>query len=184
MPSAGGHRDGRDAAAGDPSSYEGLPPVGTLNGGGPPTPRWAGGTPTGTPAWWWATADPSRTKWGGPTSRSAPMSRSAAIRPSSTARSASAGTPGPPIRLHLRRSPRSVQTGGHTRPHQQTRTHPHNTSTPSRPHTLRAVRSGLTPALTLTRWWTAWSNAPPPAELEELLNAVNAGHSLLLYTPP
>ena len=36
----------------------------------------------------------SKTSWAGPTSRSAPMSRSVATRPWSTARSASAGTPG------------------------------------------------------------------------------------------
>ena len=34
---------------------------------------------------------------------------------------------------------------------------------------LRAVRSWLTPAITLTRWWQAWSKVPPPAELQHLL---------------
>ncbi|GAA0428779.1 hypothetical protein Acor_70980 [Acrocarpospora corrugata] len=46
------------------------------------------------------------------------------------------------------------------------RTIPHISPTPSWPHTLRAVRSWLTPAITLTRWWRAWSTAPPPAELQ------------------
>ena len=42
----------------------------------------------------------SRTSWAGPTSRSAPTPRSAATRPWSTARSASAGTPGSPTTPH------------------------------------------------------------------------------------
>jgi len=33
---------------------------------------------------------------------------------------------------------------------------------PSWPRALRAVRSWLTPAITLTRWWQAWSKAPRP----------------------
>jgi hypothetical protein len=52
------------------------------------------------------------------------------------------------------------------------------------PHTLRAVRGRLTPATTLTRWWQAWSKAPPPAELQHLLDAVTAGYGLHLYLPP
>ena len=55
---------------------------------------------------------------------------------------------------------------------------------PSWPHALRAVRSWLTPATTLTRWWHAWSKAPPPAELQHLLDTVTAGHGLYLYLPP
>ena len=53
------------------------------------------------------------------------------------------------------------------------------------PRALRAVRSWLTPAdHTLTRWWQAWSKAPPAAELQHLLNNVSAGHGLNLYLPP
>jgi hypothetical protein len=48
------------------------------------------------------------------------------------------------------------------------------------PHALRAVSSWLTPAITLTRWWQAWSKAPPPTELRHLLNTVSAGHGLYL----
>ena len=55
---------------------------------------------------------------------------------------------------------------------------------PSWPRALRAVRSWLTPATTLTRWWQAWSKAPPPAELQHLLDNVSAGHGLFLYLPP
>ena len=40
------------------------------------------------------------------------------------------------------------------------------------------------PAVTLTRWWHAWSKAPPPAELQHLLDTVTAGHGLYLYLPP
>ena len=43
---------------------------------------------------------------------------------------------------------------------------------------------GLTPAITLTRWWHAWSKAPPPAELQHLIDNVTAGHGLFLYLPP
>ena len=35
-------------------------------------------------------------------------------------------------------------------------------SVPSWPHALRAVRSWLTPAITLKRWWHAWSKRPRP----------------------
>ncbi len=59
-----------------------------------------------------------------------------------------------------------------------------STPAPSWPHALRAVRSWLTPAITLARWWQAWSKAPPPAELQHLLNNVTAGHGLFLYLPP
>ena len=44
--------------------------------------------------------------------------------------------------------------------------------------------TNLTPAITLTRWWQAWSKAPPPAELQHLLDTVSAGHGLFLYLPP
>jgi hypothetical protein len=55
---------------------------------------------------------------------------------------------------------------------------------PSWPRALRAVRSWLTPAITLTRWWQAWSKAPPPAEFQRLLDSVSAGRGLFLYLPP
>ncbi|MGW0593067.1 hypothetical protein [Streptosporangium sp. NPDC002607] len=46
------------------------------------------------------------------------------------------------------------------------------------------VRSWLTPAIALARWWRSWSQAVPPAELQQLLDAVGAGHGLRLYLPP
>ena len=55
---------------------------------------------------------------------------------------------------------------------------------PSWPCALRAVRSWLTPATALTRWWHAWSKAPPPPDLQHLLDNVTAGHGLNLYLPP
>lgn len=36
-----------------------------------------------------------------------------------------------------------------------------NPASPSWPHALRAVRSWLNPAITLARWWRAWSPAAP-----------------------
>jgi DDE superfamily endonuclease len=52
---------------------------------------------------------------------------------------------------------------------------------PSWPRELRAVRAWLTPWITLQRWWTAWSNAPPPPQLQALMNSVAAGNGLHLY---
>jgi hypothetical protein len=52
---------------------------------------------------------------------------------------------------------------------------------PNRPHLLRAVRSRLTPAAELERRWQAWPQAPPPAELQQLLDTVIAGHGLYFY---
>jgi hypothetical protein len=45
------------------------------------------------------------------------------------------------------------------------------------------VRAWLTPWIALQRWWAAWSNAPPPRQLQALLNSVAAGHGLHLYIP-
>ena len=36
----------------------------------------------------------------------------------------------------------------------------------------------------LTRWWQAWSKAPPPAELRHLIDNVTLGQGLYLYLPP
>ena len=74
--------------------------------------------------------------------------------------------PGPP--------PAGPQRGGTPRQPQQPRTCQPIPPAPSWPHALRAVRSWLTPAITLTRWWQAWSKAPPPAELQHLLDTVSA----------
>jgi hypothetical protein len=52
---------------------------------------------------------------------------------------------------------------------------------PSWPQTIRAVRAWLTPWIALQRWWTAWSKAPPPPQLQALINSVGAGRGLHLY---
>jgi hypothetical protein len=49
------------------------------------------------------------------------------------------------------------------------------------PRTLRRVRAWLDPWLSLGRWWRAWSNTPPPTELQQLIDAVAAGRPLNLY---
>ena len=108
----------------------------------------------------------SRTSWAGPTSRSAPTPRSAATRPWSTARSASAGTPGSPItrrRTSLRHRGRSpaAERGG-----PRAAVPP---PAPSWPRALRAVRAWLSPWIALQRWWPAWSTAPPPPQLQALI---------------
>ncbi|WP_405876985.1 hypothetical protein [Streptomyces sp. NBC_00005] len=46
---------------------------------------------------------------------------------------------------------------------------------------LRAIRSWLTPAITLNRWWRAWTDKDPPSELQALIDAVTTGHRLDLY---
>ena len=52
---------------------------------------------------------------------------------------------------------------------------------PCWPRAIRAVRAWLAPWITLQRWWTAWSDAPPPPQLQALINSVAAGCGLHLY---
>jgi hypothetical protein len=52
---------------------------------------------------------------------------------------------------------------------------------PSWPQALRAVRAWLSPWTALRRWWPAWSKAPPPPQLQALIDSVAAGHGLHLY---
>ncbi|WP_449208128.1 hypothetical protein [Streptomyces viridosporus] len=39
------------------------------------------------------------------------------------------------------------------------------------------------PAVALQRWWRAWSTAPPPTELQDLIDAVTTGHTVSPYSP-
>jgi hypothetical protein len=39
------------------------------------------------------------------------------------------------------------------------------------------------PWIALQRWWPAWSTAPPPPQLQALINSVAAGCGLHLYIP-
>jgi hypothetical protein len=147
-----------------------------------PWPRSCGSTGCGTG--WSSPASRSRTSSAGPIPRSAATSPSAATRCWSTARSASAGTPGSPLSPHPGRRRPALQRGGTAARSRQPRACQLIPPAPSWPHALRAVRSWLTPAITLTRWWQAWSKAPPPAELQHLLDTVSAGHGLFLYLRP
>jgi len=52
---------------------------------------------------------------------------------------------------------------------------------PSWPRALRAVRAWLSPWTALRRWWPAWSKAPPPPQLQALMDSVAAGCGLHLY---
>jgi hypothetical protein len=54
---------------------------------------------------------------------------------------------------------------------------------PSWPRALRAVRAWLSPRIALRRWWPAWSTAPPPPQLQALIDSVSAGCGLHLYLP-
>lgn len=120
----------------------------------------------------------SRTNSAGPTSRSAPTARSTAIRPWLTAPSPSAGTSGShrPDHLMPPRRIRALMTGQREGP-----AAPHQPQLPCWPMALRAVRSWLTPAVTLHRWWHAWTDKDPPSELQALIDAVTTGHGLDLY---
>src|SRR5262249_7042568 len=51
---------------------------------------------------------------------------------------------------------------------------------PSWPQALRAIRAWLSPSIALQRWWQAWSKAPPPPQLQALMNSVAAGCGLHL----
>jgi len=178
-------------ATADPGTLPARPP-GTWSPTCPgPAARASRAVPTRPPAWprsCGSTASAtgssrvtsrSRTSSAGPTSRSAPTSPSAATRCWSTARSASAGTPGSPIRPRanpqLRVRNPAAERGG---PHAAGPPPP-----PSWPRALRAVRAWLSPWTVLQRWWTAWSKAPPPPQLQALMNSVAAGCGLHLYLP-
>jgi hypothetical protein len=52
------------------------------------------------------------------------------------------------------------------------------------PVALRAVRAWLTPWSVLQRCWRSWSPAPPPRQLQRLLDAVATGQPLHPYFPP
>src|SRR5215208_127080 len=51
------------------------------------------------------------------------------------------------------------------------------------PLALRQVQSWLNPWVMLWRFWRAWSKAPPPPQLQALLDAEGGGHSLNVYVP-
>jgi hypothetical protein len=143
-----------------------------------PWPRSCGSTASGTGSS--RATSRSKTSWAGPTSRSAPTPRSAATRPWSTAPSASAGTPGSPIPrrstiLRHRGQNPAAERGG-PRPALAP-------PAPSWPRTLRAIRAWLSPSIVLQRWWQAWSDRPPPPQLQALMNSVAAGQGLHLYIP-
>ncbi|MDX3696067.1 hypothetical protein PV726_38285, partial [Streptomyces europaeiscabiei] len=57
----------------------------------------------------------------------------------------------------------------------------HQPQQPCWPRALRAVRSWLTPAVTLHRWWQAWTDKDPPPDLQALIDAVTTGHGIDLY---
>ncbi|MFG3022504.1 hypothetical protein ACGFZQ_28795 [Streptomyces sp. NPDC048254] len=50
------------------------------------------------------------------------------------------------------------------------------------PKAIRAM-ARLAAWTTLQRCWRAWTDAPPPAELQALINAVGTGHALDLCSP-
>jgi hypothetical protein len=52
------------------------------------------------------------------------------------------------------------------------------------PAAVRAVRAWLTPWSVLWRCWRSWSPAPPPQQLQRLLDGLGTGRPVNLYLPP
>ncbi len=50
------------------------------------------------------------------------------------------------------------------------------------PVALRAVRGWLEPWIMLRRYWNGWSQLPPPPALQLLLNWLEGGHTISLYS--
>ncbi len=69
-------------------------------------------------------------------------------------------------------------------PPDDTRTTTRTTTPPCWPVSLRQVRACLTPLCLLLRLWQAWTTAPMPHPLRELIDTLAAGHRLRLYLPP
>jgi hypothetical protein len=130
----------------------------------------------------------SRASLAGPTSRSEATGRSAGTGRWSAAPSRSAGrlsSPGIPTNQHClscptRRPPPRRPRGGPPRP--GIRAEP--AAKGSWPAALRAVRAWLIPWSVLQRCWRSWSPAPPPRQLQRLLDAVPGGRPLHRYLPP
>ena len=76
-------------------------------------------------------------------------------------------TPRPRMPARRTRAPTRGQRGGPNWPNQPQQ--------PCWPRALRAIRSWLTPAVTLYRWWRAWTDKDPPSELQALIDAVTSG---------
>jgi hypothetical protein len=125
-----------------------------------------------------------RGELGWPTSRSARIGPSAGTGRWCAARSPSAGRHGLPTTLGNRqrptRRPSRRPRGGQRRP--DIGAQPAVRS--SWPVAVRAVRAWLTPWSVLWRCWRSWSPAPPPRQLQRLLEDVAAGQPLHLYLPP
>src|SRR5262249_42019558 len=100
-------------------------------------------------------------------------------RPWSTAPSASAGMPGSPITCRSS----NLRHRGHDPAAERGGPPAAAPPAPSWPQALRAIRAWLSPSIALQRWWRAWSRAPPPAQLQALMNSVAAGCGLHLYLP-
>jgi hypothetical protein len=105
--------------------------------------------------------------------------RSAGLRPWSTARSAFCWTPGSTIIPHRRKRRNCGR-------------HPAVERGPARrltaAGTVLAARParyalGFSPWFALQRWWQAWSDRPPPPQLQALMNSVAGGCGLHLYLP-
>ena len=126
----------------------------------------------------------SKASSAGPTSRSAATGPSAGTGRWCAVRSASAGRPSspttPPDQHRPTPRPPRRPRGGPRRP--VIAAEPAVSS--SWPVALRAVRAWLTPWSVLQRCWRSWSPAPPPRQLQRLLDAVAAGQPLHLYLPP
>ncbi len=50
------------------------------------------------------------------------------------------------------------------------------------PVALRAVRGWLEPWIMLRRYWSGWSQQPPPLAVQLLLSRLEQGHAICLYS--
>ena len=102
-----------------------------------------------------------------------------ATRPWSTARSASAGTPGS-------RPSRTARDGGSaagTRPRERGAARRLTAAGTVLAAGATRDRRLAFPWIALQRWWQAWSDRPPPPQLQALMDSVAAGCGLHLYIP-
>ena len=93
--------------------------------------------------------------------------------PSPSAGTSGSHRPDPWMPPRRTRAPTIGQRGGPAAPHPPQQ--------PCWPRALRAIRSWLTPAVTLNLWWRAWTDKDPPSELQALIDTVTTGHGLDLY---
>src|SRR5437588_12716243 len=125
---------------------------------------------------WSRVTNTPKESWAGATFRCVRISPCVGIGPWSAAPSASVGTAAAALngaafnQRRLSRATTTGQAGGKISP-APSLPRPHR----SWPVVLRAVRAWLEPWIMLWRYWSAWSNMPPPHQLQALLDRLWRG---------